>query len=131
MRRRRVGSRRGGLGHVAAGWVTSRRRRATTPNSNQKKGWALEYPWAQYSPYDFVCAAVINGKVVSEERGTTRRMARENASQRASQALRTEPTRQPFALEVGARVSSCASIAQSFLFLARRTRNPALVVIFL
>ena len=66
----------------------------------QRQGWTLEYPWAQHSDFDFVCAAVINGKVISEERGTTRRMARENASQRANQTLRTEPTRQPFALKV-------------------------------
>ena len=70
----------------------------------RKKGWTLEYPWAQHSPQDFVCAAVINGRVVAEERGTTRRMARENASQRANQTLCPEPVRQPFALEVLARM---------------------------
>ena len=66
----------------------------------QRQGWGLEYPWAQHSNFDFVCAAVINGKVVSEERGATRRAARENASERATQTLRMEPTHQPFAQEV-------------------------------
>ena len=69
---------------------------------SSEQGWTLEYPWAQPSPQDFVCAAVINGRVVAEERGVTRRMARENASQRANQTLCPEPTRQPFAREVRA-----------------------------
>jgi hypothetical protein len=43
---------------------------------------------------------VVNGKKVAEERGSSRKMARENASERANQTLREEPTQQPFALQV-------------------------------
>lgn len=66
----------------------------------QRQGWHLEFPFQERSRSEFVCAAVLNGKLVSEEAGSTQREARENAAQRAAQTMRAEPTNQLFALQV-------------------------------
>ena len=66
----------------------------------QRQGWHLHFPFKERGRNEFVCAAVLNGKIVAEESGLNLRQARENAAQRAAQTMCAEPTKQHFALQI-------------------------------